>query len=121
MPARKPKPQVAAIARDAPAFAWEKTGTFVGPRIPGGASQRKMPMSTPARSENVVAWTSCIFIHPVNWRIDNMRSNMKNRYSRTIQPRLWLVGMLAFCAFGSALAQNKAIDFKKGMPFSDGY
>src|ERR1700689_571486 len=30
-------------------------------------------------------------------------------------------GILAFCALGLALAQNKAIDFKKGMPFSDGY
>ena len=39
----------------------------------------------------------------------------------TIRPHLWWVGVLAFCAFGSALAQNKAIDFQKGMPFSEGY
>src|ERR1039457_4701723 len=49
------------------------------------------------------------------WRTSNMRSNM------TIQPHLWSVCMLAFCTLGSALAQNKAIDFRKGMPFSEGY
>jgi 2-iminobutanoate/2-iminopropanoate deaminase len=38
-----------------------------------------------------------------------------------MQPHLWSVGMLAFLAFGVALAQKKTIDFKKGMPFSDGY
>ena len=52
---------------------------------------------------------------------NNMRSNMKTKYPRTIQRCLSSVGVLAFCALGSALAQNKAIDFKKGMPFSDGY
>jgi 2-iminobutanoate/2-iminopropanoate deaminase len=50
-----------------------------------------------------------------------MRLTTKKRYSHTNQPRLWLVGILAFCTLGSAFAQNKAIDFKKGMPFSDGY
>src|ERR1017187_1648286 len=34
---------------------------------------------------------------------------------------LWSVGMVAFCILGSAFAQNKAIDFRKGMPFSEGY
>jgi hypothetical protein len=29
--------------------------------------------------------------------------------------------MVAFCILGSAFAQNKAIDFRKGMPFSEGY
>jgi 2-iminobutanoate/2-iminopropanoate deaminase len=29
--------------------------------------------------------------------------------------------MLALCILGTALAQNRAIDFKKGMPFSEGY
>ncbi len=48
-----------------------------------------------------------------------MRSNKK--YSQAIQPHVWLTGIVAFCTLGSALAQNKAIDFKKGMPFSDGY
>lgn len=32
-----------------------------------------------------------------------------------------MVGLLALGMFASALAQNKAIDFKPGMPFSDGY
>src|SRR5437588_12532231 len=50
-----------------------------------------------------------------------MRSNTGKKYSQTIQRRLWLVGMLAFCTFASAFAQNKAIDFKDGMPFSNGY
>jgi 2-iminobutanoate/2-iminopropanoate deaminase len=50
-----------------------------------------------------------------------MRSNIKEKYSRTIQRRLWLAGILACCTLGSALAQNKAIDFTKGMPFSEGY
>ncbi|MBV8551549.1 MAG: RidA family protein [Acidobacteriaceae bacterium] len=50
-----------------------------------------------------------------------MRSNGNKKYSRTIQRRLWLAVMLAFCTLGSAFAQNKAIDFTKGMPFSEGY
>jgi len=29
--------------------------------------------------------------------------------------------MLALCILGTAFAQNRAIDFKKGMPFSEGY
>ena len=31
------------------------------------------------------------------------------------------MGVLALCTVASAFAQNKAIDFKEGMPFSDGY
>ena len=31
------------------------------------------------------------------------------------------MGLLALWALGSAVAQNQAIDFKKGMPFSEGY
>ena len=38
-----------------------------------------------------------------------------------IERRLWPVSILALFTLGSALAQNKAIDFKKGMPFSEGY
>jgi len=49
-----------------------------------------------------------------------MRSNIKRRYS-TIRPRLGSVGLVAFCISGCAFAQNKAIDFQKGMPFSEGY
>jgi len=46
---------------------------------------------------------------------------MKTKCSQTIQRRLWSVGILAFCTLASALAQNKAIGFKQGMPFSEGY
>ncbi len=49
-----------------------------------------------------------------------MTSNNK-KYSRTIQRYLRLAGTLAFCVMGSAFAQNKAINFTKGMPFSEGY
>src|ERR1700683_4767034 len=50
-----------------------------------------------------------------------MRSGTKKRCLQTNHPNLWSVGMLAFCILGSAFAQNKAIDFKKGDPFSEGY
>src|ERR1700722_5222922 len=55
---------------------------------------------------------------PAQWHnIESpMRSNMKTNPSR-----LCSLGILALCAFTTALAQNKAIDFKPGMPFSDGY
>ncbi|HZS56968.1 MAG TPA: RidA family protein [Bryobacteraceae bacterium] len=35
--------------------------------------------------------------------------------------RLLLAGIIVLCATGSAFAQNKAIGFTKGMPFSEGY
>src|ERR1700691_2259789 len=57
----------------------------------------------------------------MHWRINNMRLTTKKSYSHTIPSCLWVAGMLAFCTLGNALAQNRAIDFKKGMPFSDGY
>jgi 2-iminobutanoate/2-iminopropanoate deaminase len=50
-----------------------------------------------------------------------MRSNTEKKYSQAVQRCLWSVAMLAFCTFASAFAQNKAIDFKDGMPFSNGY
>jgi len=31
------------------------------------------------------------------------------------------IGLMALCVVSSAFAQNKAIDFKPGAPFSDGY
>lgn len=37
------------------------------------------------------------------------------------RPHVVWAGALALCFAGAALAQNRAIDFKKGMPFSDGY
>ena len=46
---------------------------------------------------------------------------MKNKYLRTIHRRLWLAGILALCTLGSAFAQHQAVNFTKGMPFSDGY
>jgi 2-iminobutanoate/2-iminopropanoate deaminase len=33
----------------------------------------------------------------------------------------WMTGLMAVLGAGSALAQNKAIGFKDGMPFSEGY
>jgi 2-iminobutanoate/2-iminopropanoate deaminase len=42
------------------------------------------------------------------------------RSTGTFQKRLWPVAMLVACSLGGAFAQNKAIDFKKGMPFSEG-
>ena len=50
-----------------------------------------------------------------------MRSNTKRNESQSIQRRLWLVGMLALCTVASGFAQNKAIGFKQGNPFSEGY
>jgi 2-iminobutanoate/2-iminopropanoate deaminase len=44
---------------------------------------------------------------------------MKMEYSRTAKRGLWLAGILALIASGSAQAQ--AVGFTKGMPFSDGY
>ena len=45
---------------------------------------------------------------------------MKKLYSLMQKRGLILAGVLAVCASGSAFAQNKAIDFKAGNPFSDG-
>jgi 2-iminobutanoate/2-iminopropanoate deaminase len=46
---------------------------------------------------------------------------MKMRYSATTTRVLLMAGLMAGFTTGSALAQNKAIDFKQGMPFSGGY
>lgn len=45
---------------------------------------------------------------------------MKNRHSRVAR-RVLLGALLISVSLGSALAQNKAIGFTKGMPFSDGF
>ena len=45
---------------------------------------------------------------------------MTNTYSLIAKRGLWLAGVLALCTSGSAFAQNKAIGFKPGAPFSDG-
>jgi 2-iminobutanoate/2-iminopropanoate deaminase len=38
-----------------------------------------------------------------------------------IQPKLWMSGTLALFILGGVAAYSQAIDFKEGMPFSDGY
>ena len=43
------------------------------------------------------------------------------KHSELPKQRLWMAGLLALCTLGSAFAQNKAIGFTKGMPFSEGY
>ena len=50
-----------------------------------------------------------------------MRATMIGTKSRVIQTRIALGAMLCLCMSGVAFAQNNAIDFKPGMPFSDGY
>jgi 2-iminobutanoate/2-iminopropanoate deaminase len=42
-------------------------------------------------------------------------------HSRAIRRPIWLAGLLALCLSGSGFAQHRAIGFKKGMPFSEGY
>ena len=46
---------------------------------------------------------------------------MKSGYLHAVQTWLLLAGLLALCGSGAAFAQNHAIGFKKGMPFSEGY
>jgi 2-iminobutanoate/2-iminopropanoate deaminase len=50
-----------------------------------------------------------------------MKTNVEKRPSGTSWFRLSLAGVLALCVIGSAFAQNRAIDFQKSMPFSEGY
>lgn len=46
---------------------------------------------------------------------------MKKLYSSMKKCGLVMAGVVMICASGSAVAQNKAIDFKQGNPFSDGF
>jgi 2-iminobutanoate/2-iminopropanoate deaminase len=46
---------------------------------------------------------------------------MKKEFSWTAKRGLWLAGVLALCASGSAFAQHQAVGFTEGMPFSEGY
>jgi 2-iminobutanoate/2-iminopropanoate deaminase len=46
---------------------------------------------------------------------------MKKLYSPMLKRGLILAGIMIVCTSGSAFAQNKAIDFTKGMPFSEGF
>jgi 2-iminobutanoate/2-iminopropanoate deaminase len=45
---------------------------------------------------------------------------MKKLYSPMLKRGLILAGIMTVCTSGGAFAQNKAIDFTKGMPFSEG-
>jgi 2-iminobutanoate/2-iminopropanoate deaminase len=45
---------------------------------------------------------------------------MTYTYSRVAKRGLWLAGLLALCTSGSAFAQDRAIGFKSGAPFSEG-
>jgi 2-iminobutanoate/2-iminopropanoate deaminase len=46
---------------------------------------------------------------------------MSVRYSAVAKRVFLMTGLAAGFATGSAFAQNKAVDFKQGMPFSGGY
>jgi len=46
---------------------------------------------------------------------------MKKLYSPMLKRGLILAGIMTVSTSGSACAQNKAIDFTKGMPFSEGF
>ncbi|MDX6460049.1 MAG: 2-iminobutanoate/2-iminopropanoate deaminase, partial [Acidobacteriaceae bacterium] len=46
---------------------------------------------------------------------------MSMRYSAVAKRVFLTAGLTAVFATGSAFAQNKAVDFKQGMPFSGGY
>jgi 2-iminobutanoate/2-iminopropanoate deaminase len=46
---------------------------------------------------------------------------MKMRYSPVAKRVLLMAGLMAGFSTGSVFAQNQAIDFKQGMPFSGGY
>jgi 2-iminobutanoate/2-iminopropanoate deaminase len=46
---------------------------------------------------------------------------MSMRYAAVAKRVLWMAGLTAVFTSGSALAQNKAVDFKQGMPFSGGF
>jgi 2-iminobutanoate/2-iminopropanoate deaminase len=46
---------------------------------------------------------------------------MSMRYSAVAKRVFLMAGLTAVFTTGSAFAQNKAVDFKQGMPFSGGY
>ena len=46
---------------------------------------------------------------------------MSMRYSAVVKRVFLVAGLTAMFTTGSAFAQNKAVDFKQGMPFSGGY
>ena len=46
---------------------------------------------------------------------------MKKLYSPMLKRGLILAGIMTVCTSASVFAQNKAIEFTKGMPFSEGF
>src|ERR1700745_3229834 len=46
---------------------------------------------------------------------------MKKLYSHMLKRCLILAGLITVCTPGRPFAQNKALDFTKGMPFSEGF
>src|SRR6202007_2903 len=46
---------------------------------------------------------------------------MKMQYAAVAKRVFLMAGLTAVFTTGSAFAQNKAVDFKQGMPFSGGY
>ncbi len=50
-----------------------------------------------------------------------MKPNMREKNSNRTQWCIWSAVLLGLCVSGGAFAQNKAIDFKPGMPFSNAY
>lgn len=46
---------------------------------------------------------------------------MREKNSNRTQWCIWSAVLLGLCVSGGAFAQNKAIDFKPGMPFSNAY
>jgi 2-iminobutanoate/2-iminopropanoate deaminase len=50
-----------------------------------------------------------------------MKLNMREERSKTARWCIWSAAILSLCGAGGVFAQNKAIEFKPGMPFSNGY
>jgi 2-iminobutanoate/2-iminopropanoate deaminase len=46
---------------------------------------------------------------------------MKKEYFTMVKRTLASIALMGVLASGSAIAQNQAVDFKSGMPFSEGY
>ena len=51
---------------------------------------------------------------------EGIRRYIRERYARTAVHCLFLGALIALGSVGNALAQNQAVGFKKGMPFSEG-
>ncbi len=62
---------------------------------------------------------------PPGIELEEKKSDTVENRQMKSNERNWLrvarLGVLALCVTGSGLAQNRAIDFQKGMPFSEGF